>query len=213
MKLSEMHKLADETLDLFLQTMPNPPFVASDIVFSFARKSEMASRAQELCSLYCPEKILNDSQLLDVGESVAANAFIGRKKSAVLVRIINKINERDFRRIIAHELAHIYCGLKEVKVAEGHFIDTFGSGTTYDVSQEDMEYDGFLVSGYEVWSEFIAQYYAIKLIDTKPYLFVRAVDYISKFMRDVTVDELHLSKSSFSIYNVYFYLAYFSREL
>jgi len=135
LKLEEMRQCAADTLTFFIQAMPDAPFTEGDIVFSFAKKSEMASRALELCAQYCPEKIINGSQLNHLRKSIAANALIGREKSAVLVHIDSKIGKKVFRRIIIHELMHVFCG--KLEMDGEHFIDIYGSGTTPDVDPED----------------------------------------------------------------------------
>jgi len=88
---------------------------------------------------------------------------MSREKSVVLVRINSKRDKKDFRRIIVHELMHVFCG--KLEIDGEHFIDIYGSGTTPDCDLEDAEYDGMIVAGYKIWSEFIAQYYAVSLID------------------------------------------------
>ena len=192
-----MRQCAADTLAFFLQEMPDAPFTEGDIVFSYAKRSEMTNRALELCAQYCPDKILNDSQLRQLEESIASNALIGRKKSAVLVRINLKIGKKDFRRIIVHELMHIFCG--KLEMDGEHFIDVFGSGTTPDIDPEDKEYDGFIVAGYKVWSEFIAQYYAVKLIDEENIDFARMAEYFTHLFHSVTVQELGGSKEAFAM--------------
>ena len=187
MKLAEQRACADETLQYFIQAMPDTPFTESDIVFWFARKADMAKRAVELCALYCPERVLNDSQLLDLTENVAANAFAGRETSAILIRIDASIGKKDFRRIIVHELMHIFCA--KLEMDGKHFIDIYGSGTTQD-NPEDEVYDGFVGAGYKVWSEFIAQYFAIKLIDTKGHEFADIVDFVVYLLNEVVIADL-----------------------
>jgi len=50
MKLDEVQACAAETLTFFIQVMPDVSFTENGIVFAFAKKSEMASRALELCA-------------------------------------------------------------------------------------------------------------------------------------------------------------------
>ena len=201
MKLDEMKACAVETLASFIQTMPGTPFTEDDIIFSFAKKSEMAERALKLCAQYCPDKKLNGSQVRALGESIAANALIGRDKSAVLVRTDSKISKKDFRRIIVHELMHIFCG--ELEMDEAHFIDIYGSGTTPDIDPEDKAYDGLIVAGYGVCSEFIAQYYAIKMIDKEIHGFAEIAEFVTQLFHDVSVHELEGSKKAFSMILAY----------
>ena len=195
MNLNDMRGSAAETLTFFMQAMPDVPFTESDIVFYFAEESKMASSAVELCSQYCPDKILNDSQLRQLGETIAANALIGKLKSAVLVRIDSDISEKDFRRIIVHELMHVFCS--KLEVDGEHFIDIYGSGTTPDIEPDDKAYDGMIVAGYNVWSEFIAQYYAIKMIDGRTHEFTDIAETFTSLLHDVTIIDLELSKGSF----------------
>ena len=201
MKLDEMRQCAAETLAFFIQVMPNAPFGVDDIVFEFAKQSEMARRAVNLCAMYCPEKVFNDSQRHQLNTSIAGNAFVGREKSAVLFCINTRTSKKDFRRIVFHELMHIFCGKLEM---EGeHFIDIYGSGTTPDSDTEDKTYDGMIVAGYVVWTEFIAQYYAIKMIDKPTYSFSEIAEYVNHFFHDVNMNDLEGSKGSFSMICAY----------
>jgi len=203
LKSDELRQCAAETLMDFLQTMPDAPFTVSDIIFSFAKQSEMASRALELCAQYCPDKKLNESQLYQLGESIAANALIGREKSAVLICTNTKIGKTDFRRLIVHELTHIFCVKSEMDGE--HFIDIYGSGTTPDVDPVNREYDGLVVAGYKVWSEFIAQYYAVKLVDKETIDFARIADFINSLFHEVNVHEIEDSKTAFSMICAYWF--------
>jgi hypothetical protein len=99
---------------------------------------------------------------------IGANALIGREKSAVLVRIDRKRTKKDLREVMFHELTHIFCGKTEMDGE--HFIDIYGSGHTPDENPENKVYDGQLNAGYVVWSEFIAQYYALRYVHQNGYL-------------------------------------------
>ena len=197
MKLDEMQIQAEDVLTYFLQVMSEAPFTKDDIIFAFANKSEMISRALELCTKYCPELILNDSQLRHLEESVTANALIGREKSAVLFRKDSRLSKKDFRRIIFHELMHIYCA--KIEMDDEHFIDIYGTGTTPDCDPDEIEYDGIIVAGYVVWSEFIAHYYAIKMIDKPKYKFNEIAHNIAPLFADIHAHDLEASKGSFSM--------------
>ena len=198
-----MRTCTAETLSNFVQVMPEAPFSEDGIVFTFAKKSEMTNRALELCAQHCPERIFTESQLNQLGESIAANALIGREKSVVLIRIDSKIGKKDFRRIIAHELMHIFCA--KLEMDGEHFIDIYGTGTTPDVDLEDKTYDGVIVAGYDVWTEFIAQYYALSIIDGKSSEFADVSDYITHLFHDVHVFDIDRSKGSFSMLCAYWF--------
>lgn len=203
MKLTEMQICANETLTYFMQTMPNVPFTKNDIIFAYVKKSEMAKRAKELCIQCCPDKILNDSQCQQLNQSIAANALIGKEKSAVLIRVNSTLGRKDFRRIIFHELMHIFCAKLEMDTE--HFIDVYGSGTTPDCDPEDELYDGLIVSGYKVWNEFIAQYYAIKMIDCRKYEYSEVAEYISYLLQEVSGSDIEGSKGAFSMICAYWF--------
>jgi hypothetical protein len=196
MKPSEMQTHAVDALDFFIKAMPDVPFTADDIIFEFVKKSEMATRAKALCTQYCPDKKLNAAQCRQLNTSIAANALIGREKSAVLVRHNSRIGKKDFRRIILHELMHIFCAKTEMDGT--HFIDIYGSGTTPD-NPEDEVYDGLVHSGYQVWTEFIAQYYAIMLTDGGSDNFSDVAKYVSHLLSEVTANNLDESKGSFAV--------------
>ena len=194
MKLEEMKVCAADTLKFFIETMPDVPFTADDVVFVFAKEADLAKRAVELCAEYCPDKILNESQLQNLEESILANALIGREKSAVLIRLTT-LNKKAFRQLIIHELTHIFCG--KLEGSKG-FIDIYGSGTAYEKNPEDKTHDGIIVAGHDVWSEFIAQYYAVKLIDTDPFTFEDIAHNVHQSLLKVNVLRLVESKKDFS---------------
>ena len=74
----------------------------------------------------------------------------------------SKMSKQDLRCVCFHEFVHIFCA--KLEMDGEHFIDTYGSGTTpeREMTATEKQYDGLLVSGHFVWSEFIAQYYALK---------------------------------------------------
>ena len=196
MNLAEMKACAAETLAYFIQTMPDVPFTEDDIVIDFAKKKDMAERAKALCVKYIPDKIINESQDAQLNNSITANALIGRKKSAVIVCINHKTDYQSWRRIFFHEFVHIYCAKQEI---EGdHFIDVYGSGHTNDENREDEIRDGNLNAGYVVWSEFIAQYYALIKTTVRAYYFDEVIDFIFDMLHEVKVSDIDLSKGAFA---------------
>lgn len=198
MTVSEMQLCAEETLDFFFQTMLDIPFAKDDIVIEFVPKGKMVSRYKALCSMYAPDKKLNDSKEAQLASAVAANAIIGRDKSAVLVRVNPKNREQEWRQIIFHELMHIFCAKSEMD--EEHFIDIYGSGHTPDMNPADKTYDGFLNAGYVVWSEFIAQYYALIHTQSQTYTFGDVADYAYSLLDEVSIqNNEHDSKTSFAM--------------
>ena len=66
MTVSEMQPCAEETLDFFLQTMPDIQFAKEDIIIEFVPKRKMVSRYKALCSMYAPDKMLNELSLIDI---------------------------------------------------------------------------------------------------------------------------------------------------
>jgi hypothetical protein len=50
-----------------------------------------------------------------------------------------------------------------------------------------------------VWAEFIAQYYAVKLVDGQDFGFADIMDFVSECLSEVHTDELIGSKDSFSM--------------
>ena len=204
MTLNEIQSCAAETLTYFIQTMPEVPFAEDDIIIEFVPKKKMAERAKALCAKYVPDKIINESQTHQLNTSIAANALIGKEKSAVIARINYKATKQDWRMIFFHEFMHIYCG--KLEMDGEHFIDTYGSGTTPenpDMTPDEKTYDGFLVAGHTIWSEFIAQYYAIKKVESDSLVFDGVVEYIFNLLGDVNVAELEISKGSFAMLSSY----------
>jgi len=162
MKLTEMQTVAQKVLADFIRMMPDAPFTENGIVIEFAPKNKMVERAKALCALYVPDKTFSESQMWELENIIGGNALIGREKSAVLIRVNSKLSVKDLREIVYHELVHIFCGKMEMDGE--HFIDTYGSGHTPDENPENVLYDGQLNAGYVVWSEFIAQYYALRYV-------------------------------------------------
>lgn len=81
MNLTEMHSIAANTLEYFIQTMPDAPFTVDDIVIEFAPKAKMAERARTLCAQYVPGKTINASQAQELTDDNDANALIGQQTS------------------------------------------------------------------------------------------------------------------------------------
>jgi hypothetical protein len=186
MKLTEMKAVAADTLTYFLEVMPEPPFVADDIIIEFASKSNLVKCVRSFCKQYAPDKTFNESQVEELENSVDANAFIGREKSAVIVRINYNLDEQSLRSEVFHELAHIFCAKREID--GDHFIDIYGSGTTPerpDMDFMERAYDGYLVAGHQVWSEFIAQYYALKYTEETHPSTEQAEGYINHWLTSV----------------------------
>lgn len=196
MTTKEIKNCAVDTLSFFMQTMPDLPFKEGDILFIYAKKKDMAESAKAFCKEYVPDKIINESQTQQLNESIAANALIGREKSAVLVCMEYKVSKNEWRQLFFHEFMHIYCAKTEMDGE--HFIEIFGSGTTPE-EPEDKEYDGYVSAGYFIWSEFIAQYYALRKIPYETYNFPEVVDYVYSLLCEVTVEDLVNSKAPFSM--------------
>lgn len=166
MTLKEMQSCAADTLDYFIQVMPDVPFGADGIHIEFVPKSKYLERFKALCGLYAPDRQINEHHEYALENNNFANAIIGRGKSAMALHTDYKMAEHNLRRIVFHELMHIYCGKTEMDGE--HFIDIYGSGHTPDLDPEDRTYDGYLNAGHFIWSEFIAEYTAtMKTVPTK----------------------------------------------
>jgi hypothetical protein len=175
MKVTEMQGIAQETFADFIRVMPDVPFGTDDIIIEFVPKSKLVERFKALCGICCPRRILNESQEAELAAGVRGNAIIGEEKSAVIIRVDYKLPEQALRIVMFHEFMHIYCAKTEVDGE--HFIDIYGNGLTIDD-------DDYVDAGYHLWSEFIAQYYALLHTGTKSHSFDMAqgliFDYISK---------------------------------
>lgn len=194
MTLKEMQACAAETLSYFLEVMPDAPFGKDDIVIEFAKRKDMAECAKALCVLYCPDKIINESQSEQLVNIIAANALAGREKSAVIVRIDYKQTQQGWRRILFHEFMHIFC--EKLEVDGEHFIDIYGSGHTPDPDPQDKAYDGAVNAGYVLWSEFIAQYFALIYAEDEDYWFSDIGEFIADIISEVGTDSDYKDKSS-----------------
>jgi len=187
MTLKEMQTCAAETLSYFLEVMPEAPFTAEDIIIELAPKEQMAERAMALCEKYVPDKHLNESQAAQLVNSIAGNALIGREKSAVLCFIDYNANRHWFRQMLFHEFAHIFCAKSEMDGE--HFIDIYGSGTTPEnpnMTPDEKTYDGYLASGYAVWSEFIAQFLALVFTEPGDYRIADVLEYLGRFVPEIS---------------------------
>ena len=91
-----MRACAAETLSYFIQTMPDVPFGESDIVFRFAYKKDFPDCVKALCAECRPDRIITESQAQQLAEDIAANAIIGREKSAMAVSIDYKAEHYGF---------------------------------------------------------------------------------------------------------------------
>jgi len=197
MTLKELQACAAETLDYFLEVMPDAPFTKDDIIIEFAPKERMAERARALCKQYVPDKQINESQAAQLENTIAGNALIGRDKSAVIAFIDYKASRRWIREMMFHEFAHIYCAKMEMDGE--HFIDIYGSGTTPEnpnMTSAERTYDGYLVSGHYAWSEFIAQYYALLHTAQREYRIVNTVEYVARHIGEITLASNDLSKDA-----------------
>jgi hypothetical protein len=186
MTLAEMKTVASDTLEYFIRIMPEAPFTTRDIIIEFVPKGKMSERARSLCKTCCPDKIINETQAAELEGDIGANALIGREKSAVIIRIDLNRRNTNLRAVVFHELSHIYCA--KLEMDEEHFIDIYGSGTTPEnprMTPAERTYDGYLVAGYQVWSEFIAQYYALKYTEKSHPKTARVSDYINELLSSV----------------------------
>ena len=195
--LDEVQRCANDTLFYFLETMPDVPFTHSEIIIEYVKKKGMARRARELCAIYVPDKIINESQAKQLNTSIAANALIGKEKSAVLVCSDYRATDEEWRMLFFHEFMHIFCAKTEM--VGDHFIDIYGSGTTPDVDPDNKIYDGYITAGYKVWSEFIAQYYALSKACNDSYDFPDVADFVNELLSEVSVATNELSSSSFAM--------------
>jgi len=199
MTLQELKSCAAETLTYFLKTMPDVPFTEDDIVIDFAPREKIVEKFMELREKYAPERIVNESQKQDLADNVFANAIIGREKSAVVVFIDTSMTKTNMRRNMFHEFMHIYCAKTEMDGE--HFIDIYGSGTTPELkpgfTPEDENNDGYLASGYILWSEFIANYYAIKHTE-RIFSFPEARMSFESLLGEIVQDNMIKSKGVFS---------------
>lgn len=183
MKLAEMKSVAAYTLAYFLEVMPDVPFTTDDIVIEFAPASKMAERARALCHTFSPEKTINECQAEELNTTITANALVGKEKSAIIARTDYRLSKQEWRAIFFHELMHIFCA--KLEMDGEHFIDVFGSSTTPEkpnMTPAETTYDGFLVAGHIIWSEFIAQYYTLLYTETRHPKVAQVSEYINEML-------------------------------
>ena len=139
---------------------------------------------------YVPDKRINESQAAQLVNTIAANALIGREKSAVICFMDHNASRPWLRQMMFHEFAHIFCAKSEMDGE--HFIELYGSGTTPenpDMTPAERDYDGFLIAGYKVWSEFIAQYFTLVFTEPDDYRMADVRDYVKQFIPDLASNE------------------------
>jgi hypothetical protein len=120
------------------------------------------------------------------------------------VRFNSKTTPEKLRSLIYHELTHIFCAKTEI--AGTHFIDIYGSGNTFAETPDDVAYDGFLNAGYVVWSEFIAQYYALKYVHRDKFSVSELSDELFNLLNEVNHTNSADSKTSFAMVCSYLFL-------
>jgi hypothetical protein len=179
MTITEMRERADRALKFFIQTMPDMPFGEDDIVFDFAPPNKMALRYKALCEAYRPRGVILKEHEEQLADGTGGQAVIGEDKSAILICTKQPFLKANKRRIIFHELMHIYCAKAEVDGE--HFVDIYGSGIPYDGS------DGLLRDGYFIWSEFVADYYADEHTRSGKFTFESCRDVILKCLDEVII--------------------------
>ena len=134
---------------------------------------------------------------MELENIIGAKAFIGREKSTVLVRSNSKESVTGLREVMFHELVHIFCG--KIEMDGEHFIDIYGCGHTPDENPVNLMYDGQLNAGYVVWSEFIAQYYALRLVHQKSISSARLSGELFALLGEVHVNDINGSKRAFAM--------------
>ncbi len=90
---------------------------------------------------------------------------------------------------------HIFCA--KLEMDGEHFIDVYGSSTTPekpDMTSAEKTYDGFLVAGHVVWSEFIAQYYTLLYTEKRHPTVEQVSEYINELLYSVGRTDLKGSK-------------------
>jgi hypothetical protein len=197
MTIKEAKAVAADTVRYFLSVMPDAPFGEPDIIIEFSPKNKMAETYRALCVKHGLTLVMNDIQAEDINTNVAANALIGREKSAILIRNNSRNTANDWKRIVFHELTHIFCGKLEMD-KDKHFLNVYVSGHTPDENPENKAYDGFLNAGYTIWSEFIAQYYALKYCQPQRYSYVDVVNGLMDTLSEVIVNSQYNPKPGFA---------------
>jgi hypothetical protein len=125
-------------------------------------------------------------KVAQLANTIAANALIGREKSAVLCCLEDDETPPGLRQTLFHELAHIFCAKSEMDGE--HFIDIYGSGTppeNPDMTPEERQYDGLLVAGHAIWSEFIAQFFALLFTEPEDYRIADVTGYAKEFVPEI----------------------------
>jgi len=194
MTITELNAVAAETLDYFLEVMPDCPFTADDIEFAFATKAKMVETYKELAAKYKEDVKLNPAREVELRDAINGNALIGRNKSGVLIFKHSRNTREEIRSIVIHELAHIYCGKQE---GLDSVFNTYGDGNTYDDNPVEKLYDGAITAGHTIWSEFIAEYYALKHTFPK-YKLSLMTSQIAEMLEMVSIANFQHSKSPYA---------------
>ena len=157
--------IIDDAIEYFIDSMPKVPFSREDVIVEFFTLDNAIERYVSLCQQYFPRKLDRKDYLNgELFEDAAAMALVGKEKVGMLFRSDLQDSATDFRHGVLHELAHIYCLLREMPRDE-HFIDIYLGCTpeTDFLTAEERQEDGILSAGYAIWCEFIADYIAVLL--------------------------------------------------
>lgn len=154
-------------------------FKNDNLIVAFFVPSEGVKVYEEICSKYCPSHLDEDYRSAGYMESFVALALPGKPKNAIMVRVDQtNVHPTEWRHLILHEMAHIYCAQNE-----------FGGKNFYQEHCADDEGDvrrnGIINAGYAVWREFIADYMAV-VID---------IDYIRLTIPQLKTEVKNLSES------------------
>lgn len=150
-------KLSLSDCPLPKELTPFYPFTLSNTVIAFFTPETGHKVYLDFCRKYFPRKLDKQDDLSDERFfSTGAEAFIGRDVNGIMLRSDLDESPEEYRHIVLHELAHIFCTRTEMPVKE-HFADIYLGSTTEEQAAENVELDGYINAGYTVWREFIAE--------------------------------------------------------
>ena len=171
-KITELFSYA---VELFNDTMGEEYSVGDNgIMLRFFTPDNGIEVYEKFCSTYFPIHLNEDYRYREKFENMAAEAFVSDGHMGVMLRIDLTFPEAELLQIYAHEIAHIYCTLNEIKGES--FYTKYCDAPDHPVYGENVstQMNGFVNAGYAIWREAIADIISVEATcDVIPYQFTK----------------------------------------
>lgn len=161
-KITELFSYA---VELFNDTMGEEYSVGDNgIMLRFFTPDNGIEVYEEFCSTYFPRHLNEDYRHREKFENMAAEAFASEGHKGVMIRTDLPFSEPELLQIYAHEIAHIYCTLNEIKGE--NFYTKYCDAPDHPIYGENVstEMNGYINAGYAVWREMVADIISMEAI-------------------------------------------------